>query len=156
MPDRDQELKRPDFVIVGDIMRIAANQDTEGRTDADILVQTSGLHTRSKQPSLLLAGRMQAHCRPQQTNLNDSRTIHIQRFDGCPPHNRLADKTSAIVAPAKVVVPALSSGVEEPRAAARPRVAPRDLGTLRIVADGARGAQVVWIALPAQRLLGMN
>jgi hypothetical protein len=90
----------------------------------------------------MLAGRMKPHCRPKETNMHDSRTIHIQCFCGCSPYDRFAKDAPAIGTPAKVTIPTLSSRVEQPYALACLWVLRRDLRTLRVVANRAGVTQV--------------
>src|SRR5712692_6625501 len=95
---------------------------------------------------------MKSHYRPEETNMNNSRTIHVQRFHGCSSYDRFAKDVSAIVTPAKMPVPTLPSRIEQSHALARLGVSRCDLRTLRIVANRARVAQVVRRSFASQRL----
>jgi|RhiMetdeSRZDD1v2_1073273.scaffolds.fasta_scaffold97627_4 hypothetical protein len=43
---------------------------------------------------------MQTHSRPEEANMNNARTIHLQRLDGCLSYDRFAKNAPAIVTPA--------------------------------------------------------
>ena len=83
--------------------------------------------------------------------MHHARTIHRQCLNGCPSYDRFAKSASAIVAPAKVPVPMLPSGVEQSHMATCLRVLRHDLRTLRVVANRACVAQVVWLGPTIQR-----
>src|SRR5712692_7974967 len=94
---------------------------------------------------------MKSHYRPEETNMNNSRTIHVQRFHGCSSYDRFAKDVSAIVTPAKMTVPTLPSRIEQSHALACLGVSRCDLRTLRVVANRARVAQVVRRSFASQR-----
>jgi hypothetical protein len=93
---------------------------------------------------------MQTHGSPEETNMHHARTIHRQCLDGCASYDRLAKSASAIVTPTKVPMPTLPSRVAQSHVAACLRILRQDVRTLRVVANWARVAQVVWLGLPTQ------
>ena len=64
--------------------------------------------------------------------MNNARTIHLQRLDGCSSYDRFAKNTPAIITPEKMPVPTVLSGVEQSHAPAGLGVLGRNLRTLRI------------------------
>jgi len=82
--------------------------------------------------------------------MNNARTIHLQRLDGCSSYDRFAKNAPAIVTPAKMPVPIVLSGVEQSHAPAGLGVLGRNLRTLRIIANRACVAQVIRLSLATQ------
>ena len=83
--------------------------------------------------------------------MNNARTIHLRRLDGCSSYDCFAKNAPVIVTPAKMPVPTVLSGVEQSHAPAGLGVLGCNLRTLRIVTNRARVAQVVRLSLATQR-----
>jgi hypothetical protein len=56
---------------------------------------------------------MQPYGCPEEANMNNAWTIHLQRLDGCSSYDRFAKNAPAIVTPAKMPVPIVLSRVEQ-------------------------------------------
>jgi hypothetical protein len=93
---------------------------------------------------------MKPQCRPEETNMHDARTIHVQRCHGCSPGSGFAEEASAINAPVKMTMPTLPPRVKESYAAVCVRIERYDLRSLCIVAYRTGIAQIVRFGFTSQ------
>lgn len=86
---------------------------------------------------------MQAHRRPEQTNLDDARTVHIEGLNGRPTDRSSSNNATGILAPAEMTLPHLAARIEQTHAMASLGISAIELGAFRVVAGRARLTQVV-------------